>query len=187
MLQWHSAAPFDLPFLITATEERRAGDGGREEEGWSTPGTLRVELETRGPVSLSAAPLLSSYCFFSYLFSPLLPPWPGVCVSGWNGGLCLSAASLLLTRDRQRHLSTNTHTHNHPSLGLVMDNTLSGVHHHTHRYSALTFAVRSQQSALASLALGCKTTSVTDDQWTLLHVFSSPNHKQTSSKAERSH
>lgn len=110
MLQWHSAAPFDLPFLITATEERRAGDGGREEEGWSTPGTLRVELETRGPVSLSAAPLLSSYCFFSYLFSPLLPPWPGVCVSGWNGGLCLSAASLLLTRDRQRHLSTNTHT-----------------------------------------------------------------------------
>lgn len=68
-----------------------------------------------------------------------------------------------------------------------MDNTLSGVHHHTHRYSALTFAVRSQQSALASLALGCKTTSVTDDQWTPLHVFSSPNHKQTSSKAERSH
>lgn len=76
--------------------------------------------------------------------------------------------------EKQRHLSTNTlrhtYTYTHPGLGLVMDNTVSGVHHHTHRYSALTFAVRSQQSALASLALACKTTSVTDDQWTPVYA-----------------
>ena len=122
-----------------------------------------------------------SYCFFSWSF--FLPPPLCLCVCvrerekdrvKWGS---LSLSSLTPSHQRQTktlkaqtHLDTHAHTHTHPGLGLVMDNTVSGVHHHTHRYSALTFAVRSQQSALASLAPACKTSSVTDDQWTLVHV-----------------
>lgn len=56
---------------------------------------------------------------------------------------------------KHKHTQTQTFTHAHilPRLGLLVDNTVSGVHHHTHRYSVLTFAVRSQQSALACKAL----------------------------------
>lgn len=89
-------------------------------------------------------------------------------IRGQNRGF-LKTPQHLLIRGRQRHLNApnmlrHAVTRGRLSPGLLMDNTVSGVHHHTHRYPALTFAARSQQSALL---WPVKTTSVTDHHWAL--------------------
>lgn len=57
---------------------------GGVEEGCSTPGTLRVELETRGPVSLSDAPVFSLLLFL-FLLLPSTSFCLLLCVSEMEG------------------------------------------------------------------------------------------------------
>lgn len=157
MTLWHPLWSA-LPDYSHWREERSAlrGRGGGVKHPWDPESWIR---DTGSCLTLFLSLLL-------FLFSFLL--FTCYCVKK-RGSVFLSRLTPETDKDTSAHTHT-IHTHISADLSLEMDNTVSGVHHHTHRYSALTFAVRSQQSALASLAPACKTTSVTDDQWTLLHL-----------------